>query len=75
MKSADHTDHQSPAPPSPASSGVCLSPGLEPFPQKLVDKVCAYVEMRYLLGDNISLLKELESVNIETTVPPLPNLG
>ena len=32
-------------PPSPASSGVCLSPGLEPVPQKLADRVCsgAYV--------------------------------
>ena len=64
----------SPLPPSPASSGVCLSPGLEPVPQKLADRVCsgAYAEMRDLLGDNISLLRELESVNIATTLPALP---
>ena len=63
-----------PLPPSPANSGVCLSPGLEPVPQKLADRVCsgAYVEMRDLLGDNISLLRELESVNIATTLPALP---
>ena len=64
-----------PLPPSPASSGVCLSPGLEPVPQKLADRVCSgvYVEMRDLLGDNISLLRKLESVNIATTLPALPD--
>ena len=57
-----------------AGLGVCLSPGSEPVPQKLVDKVCsgAYVDMKELLGDNISLLRQLESLNIAQTLPALP---
>ena len=41
---------------NPSGLVVCLSPGSEPVPQKLVDKVCsgAYVDMKELLGDNIS---------------------
>ena len=59
---------------NPAGLGVCLSPGSEPVPQKLVDKVCsgAYVNMQELLGDNISLLSQLESLNIAQTLPALP---
>ena len=55
-------------------AGVSLSPCLEPFPQKLVDKVRSgtYVDMKELLGDNISLLKQLESLNISATLPALP---
>ena len=59
---------------NPAGLGVCLSPGSEPVPQKLVDKVLsgAYVDMKELLGDNISLLSQLESLNIAQTLPALP---
>ena len=50
---------------------MCQSPGSEPVPQKLVDKVCsgAYVDMKELLGDNILLLSQLESLNIAPTLP------
>ena len=57
-----------------AGLGMCLSPGSEPVPQKLVDKVCsgAYVDMKELVGDNISLLSQLESLNIAPTLLALP---
>ena len=57
------------------SLGVCLSPGSEPVPQKLVDKVCsgAYVDMKELLGDNISLLSQLEFEHC-TDSPSSPRL-
>ena len=55
----------------PSSSGMCLSPGSDPCPHKLVEKVQSgiYVEMKELLGDNISLLN---SLNVVTTLPGLP---
>ena len=70
----------SPTPPPANSSvngtplGVCLSPGSEPIPPKLVDKVCSgvYVDMKELLRDNIALLRQLEGLNIATTLPALP---
>ena len=60
--------------PNPARAGVCLSPGSEPFPRKLVDRVQsgAYVDMKELLGDNISLLQQLEAMNMTATLPALP---
>lgn len=53
--------HQAPA--SVAATGTCLSPGSEPFPARLVNKVQsgAFVEMKELLGDNIALLSELDN--------------
>jgi len=47
------------------NSEICLLPGSEPFPAKLVLKVHtgAYIGMKELLGDNISQLNELESAN------------
>lgn len=57
-------------------AGVALSPGTEPIPQKLVDKVRSrvYVDLKELLGDNISLLSRLESVNTLTTLPAMPGV-
>lgn len=48
-----------------------MSPGSEPFPPKLVDKVRsgAYKE---LLGDKIALLRQLHGMNIVTTLLALP---
>ena len=53
------------------SSALILSPSSEPFPRKLVDKVRSgqFVEMRELLADNISLLRQLESVQGPTHMP------
>ena len=47
------------------SAGVSLSPATEPFPRKIVDRICSgqFVEMRDLLTDNMSLLHQLEAVN------------
>ena len=57
-----------------SDSGTCLSLGSDPCLHKLVEKVQSgfYVEMKELLGDNISLLNELESLNVATTLPALP---
>ena len=62
--------------PTPPTAGVCLSPGTEQFPQKLVAKVQsgAYVDMKEFLGDNLSLLRQLESLNITTTLSALPGV-
>ena len=51
-------------------------PCSEPFPRKLVDKVQsgAHVDMKELLGDNISLLQQLEALNVTTTLPVLPGV-
>ena len=51
-----------------------LSPATEPFPHKLVAKVKAgqFVEMRELLSDNISLLHQLDAVNMQCL--PLPGV-
>lgn len=59
---------------SPSAAGVSLSPGAELIPQKLVAKVLsgAYVDMKELLSDNISLLQQLESFNMTATLPALP---
>ena len=61
---------------SSTASGVCLSPGSAPFPPKLVSKVLSgvYVDMKELLGDNIALLQQLESLNMVTTLPALPGV-
>ena len=52
-----------------------LSPATEPFPQKLVEKVKSgqFVEMRELLSDNISLLQQLDTVNMQC-LPVLPGV-
>ena len=57
--------------PLTGSSALILSPSSEPFPRKLVDKVRSgqFVEMRELLSDNISLLRQLESVQGPTHMP------
>jgi len=48
----------------PPNADVCLFPGSEPFSHKLVekDRSDAFVEQKEFLGDNISLLNELECV-------------
>ena len=49
---------------TPTYCGLSLSPAMEPFPRKLVEKVRSgqFVEMRVLLHDNISLLGQLETL-------------
>ena len=49
---------------------TCLFPGSDPRPHKLVEKVQSgiYVEMKELLEDNTSLLNELESLTVPTTI-------
>ena len=51
--------------PVPSMAGVHLLPCSQPLPAKLVEKVASgdFVEMKELLGDNISLLHELDHVN------------
>ena len=58
------------------AAGFCLSPASEPFPPKLVEKVQSgqFVEMRELLTDNISLLQQLDALNIQCALPALPGL-
>lgn len=52
------------ATPTHPQQGLLLSPASEPFPQKLVDKIRSgqFVDMKELLADNMSLIKELEEV-------------
>ena len=64
--------------PSPAtqpllSAGISLSPASEPFPRRILDRICSgqFVEMRDLLTDNISLLHQLEAVNGQHSLPSL----
>ena len=47
------------------SSGMILSPALQPIPARLVRRICAgeFVEMRDLLSDNITLIDQLEAVH------------
>ena len=47
------------------SSGMILSPTLQPIPARLVRCICAgeFVEMRELLSDNITLIDQLEAVH------------
>ena len=54
-------------------AGVTLSPATEPFPRKIVDRICSsqFVEMRDLLTDNMSLLHQLEAVNGQHPLPSL----
>ncbi len=51
----------------PVSSwwGLLVPLGSEPFPSKIVDKVVsgAYVDMKELLGNNITLLQQLENLS------------
>lgn len=63
-----------PTPPYTPQLGVCLSPGAEPFPPKLVQKVQSgtYIDMKEMLGDNIALLHQLEALNVSATLPALP---
>ena len=59
---------------TPSGSGTCLSSGSDPCPHKLEEKVQSsiYVEIKGFLVDNISLLNELKSLNVVTTLPALP---
>ena len=54
--------------------GFSLSPSLEVFPQKLVDRVRSgqFVDMKDLLTDNISLLHQLETFNNQFHYPSMP---
>ena len=54
---------------------AAASPATEPFPQKLVEKVKSgqFVEMRELLSCNISLLQQLDTVNMQC-LPVLPGV-
>ena len=55
--------------PVQSKAGVYLSPGSQPLPAKLMKKVVSGdFEMKELLGDNISLLHELEYVNGTSSV-------
>ena len=49
---------------TPTSCGLSSSPAKQPFPRKLVEKVCSgqFVEMRELLRDNIYLLAQLKTL-------------
>ena len=49
---------------APTQAGLILTPAVEPVPHKLVQCIQAeqFVEMRDLLGDNIALLQQLNSV-------------
>ena len=49
---------------APTQAGLILTPAVEPVPHKLVQRIQAeqFVEMRDLLGDNIALLQQLNSV-------------
>ena len=67
--SSQSTMASSPISLTPSGSGTCLFPGSDPFPHKLVEEMQSGidVEMKELLGDNVSLLKELESLNVVTS--------
>ena len=56
------------------NAGLVLSPAAEPFPQRLVEKVRShqFIEMRELLSDNISLIRQLEAIQGYT---PFHTLG
>ena len=56
--------------------GFSLSPTTAPFPQKLVDKVLSgqFVEMRDLLTDNTSLLRQLETFGGQYPMPTMPGI-
>lgn len=60
----------------PTPAALSLSPATEPFPLKLVEKIQSgqYVEMKELLTDNISLLQQLDAVNVQYGLPALPGL-
>ena len=66
-------DSHTPSPPNLNPSGLGESvTGLGAIP---ADKVCSgsYVDMKELLGDNISLLSQLEGLNISATLPAHPD--
>lgn len=67
--------HSLPPPPVPAAA-LSLSPASEPFPLKLVEKVQSgkFVEMRELLTDNITLLQQLDVMNMQCSLPALPGV-
>ena len=62
--------------PHSSPGGCVLSPSATPFPQKLVDRVRSgqFIEMRELLIDNISLLKRLDALGQQCTVPAMPGV-
>ena len=57
-------------------TAVSLSPATEPFPMKLVEKIRSgrFVEMRELLTDNVSLLQQLDALNVQCALPILPGV-
>ena len=57
---------QHPTRPAGPQPGVTISPSGETFPQKLVEKVRAgqYVDMKELLTDNVSLVRQLETAGL-----------
>jgi hypothetical protein len=59
----------------PPHSGFSLSPGSEPFPRNLVEKIRSgqFVDMRELLRDNITLTQQLEVLGGQS-VPALPGV-
>lgn len=54
--------------------GLVLSPAVEPFPRKIIDKVRSgqFIDMKELLADNITLVQQLEAVQ---SYAPLPTVG
>ena len=56
--------------------GLSLSPATSPFPQKLVDRARSgqFVDMRYLLKDNVSLIQQLDTFGGNHAIPSLPGM-
>ena len=54
------------------ASAVSLSPAAEPFPARLVAKIKSgdFVDMKEMLTDNISLLRQLD--DMPSSIPALP---
>lgn len=60
--------------PPPGQSGLSLSLAVEPIPARLVARILSgqFIEMRNLLGDNISLAQRLEEIHTSFPVFVLP---
>ena len=56
------------------TGGMILSPALDPIPQRLVQRIQGgrFLEMRELLSDNIALHEQLEAVQAQGNLTPLP---
>jgi len=57
--------------PTPAHSGMILSPAADPIPYNLVQRIQSgqFIEMRDLLADNIALLNQMTSLSGTTSIP------